>query len=1173
MTPDFFKRVDQIFTAARELEPAARSALLDRECGMDAALRAEVAGLLAHDDTPEDYFRTPALGAVLQMITAGGSRKNVATLNTPQRIGRYRIIKVIGEGGFGVVYLAEQDNPRRTVAVKVVKAHLATPAMLRRFEYEAQVLGRLQHPAIAQIHEAGVFDGREMGVGKLAFFAMEYIEGTPLDQFLRNRPLALPDKLELLAKICDAVQYAHQRGVIHRDLKPSNILVVEPRSDSALDATKQHVGAASPSALRRLMTDLMPKILDFGVARTTDGDQQLTTMGTSVGELVGTLPYMSPEQVIGNPDEVDTRADVYSLGVIVYQALSGLLPHDFRSCAIPEAARRIREEAPRRLGTIDRVYRGEIEIIVSKAMEKDRHRRYQTASDFAADLRRFISGEPIEARRDSALYVLRKTLTRYRGALYAGATMFMLVVIFAVYASILAKSNADMAESEATARKDAQAALTQTQTAKHAEEEARRSAEDKLCVSNIERGRLLGVTENMAAAEPLLWNEYFKNPSSRHAYWALWELYSHQPTLMHILAHEKQINKVRVSPDGAFAITASVDGFIRKWDLQTTRMLAEAPIGAGGSVMGMDMNPAGTLATFFITSGELVFWDTVGWGELRRLRAHGATGACTDFSNDGALLATCGGDDRIVIWDVATKTPLAEACGLQAGCATVRFSPDGRRLATTGLNGSVALWNIRRGGDGPPAIERYRTMVGHRGPIGPLAFRPDGLQLASGGRDRSVRVWDAFSGECIKAFTPSNGTIRALAYSEDGSRLFVGGWWSVDLHDADTFARERGLAIPSGIYDLALAHDGRLLTVADLTLRVWETTPAGAFRPLREADERVAGVDRSVDDRFLYTMSSDNVLRVRDINSLHVVRKIPISGTTSSVRVNRDQRRALVTLRTNEAVLVDLESGAVIAKYAGSASPGCAAAFAPDGKTLALGGADGSIRVIDAQSGEVRRTVPPECGEMIWLRYSPDGSVIATIGREPAVRIRDAETWEDVALLPGFNRAQPWCVDFSPDGKVLAAGGWHKAIELWDWRARRRTALLEGHTQLITSIQYERTAGEPLLATTSNDGAVKLWDPRLEVCLATLDARGGDAFCISFLPPRAGQANAAGRVAVGYMNAGFGVWDLSYYDRHIAGNASLQIDMLSLKFGDEFDAASARRTADALLQRYWTAPR
>ena len=365
--------------------------------------------MLANDALADTFLQTPALGksfAVhgpesLAAHSAGGTADPAQPVPHPSQIGQYRILEIIGQGGMGVVYRAEQVNPRRTVALKVIRPGLQSRDLLRRFAHEGQVLGLLQHPGIAQVFEAGTADA---GFGPQPFFAMELILGRPLTEYVEAHQLDVCQRLELLGKICDAVQHAHQKGVIHRDLKPANILV---------DDRGQ------------------PKILDFGVARATDADVRITALETVPGQLIGTLAYMSPEQISGDPRQLDTRSDVYSLGVICYELLAGRVPLDLSTKTIPQAARTLTEDEPPSLGTLNRAFRGDLATIVAKALEKDKSRRYQSASELAEDIRRYLADQPIQARPATTLYHVRKFAQRNK-PLVAGVLVAFLTLVVGI---------------------------------------------------------------------------------------------------------------------------------------------------------------------------------------------------------------------------------------------------------------------------------------------------------------------------------------------------------------------------------------------------------------------------------------------------------------------------------------------------------------------------------------------------------------------------------------------------------------------------------------------------------------------------------------------------------------------------------------------------------------------
>jgi eukaryotic-like serine/threonine-protein kinase len=439
MEAERWREINRLYHLALELEESARVAFLERLCAGDKSLEQEVLSLLEHAEGTGSFLEEPALEVAAKALamTAGAGAMGYTGDNDarplPAAIGRYRIIRLLGEGGMGTVYEAEQEQPRRPVALKIIKPGLAVGERLWRFEHEAQALGRLQHPGIAQIYEASTAD---TGFGPQPYFAMELIRGPSLQEYAKANSLNSRQRLALMVKICEAVNHAHLRGLIHRDLKPDNILV---------DETGQ------------------PKILDFGVARVTASDEHATRQ-TDLGRIVGTLAYMSPEQVLADPLELDTRSDVYSLGVILYQLLSGRLPYNVNQRPLHVAVQAIREDDPTSLRLINRDYRGDVETIVGKALEKDKARRYVSAAELAADIQRYLEDQPIAARPPSSSYQLQKFARRHK-ALVAGVAAVFVVLAGGVVASTSQAIRANRAGRAALTERDrasaAQRAATQ----------------------------------------------------------------------------------------------------------------------------------------------------------------------------------------------------------------------------------------------------------------------------------------------------------------------------------------------------------------------------------------------------------------------------------------------------------------------------------------------------------------------------------------------------------------------------------------------------------------------------------------------------------------------------------------------------------------------------------------
>ncbi|MGD2109722.1 MAG: protein kinase [Phycisphaerae bacterium] len=355
--------------------------------------------------------------------------RGVLDPHVPLQIGQYRIRRVIASGGMGTVYEAAQERPRRVVAVKVMKHGVTSRSALRRFEFESQLLAQLRHPGVAQVFEAGT---QEVDGGVVPYFAMEFIpEAKSITAYAEDVQLGVRERIELFRQVCDAVEHGHRHGIIHRDLKPGNILV---------DASGQ------------------TKVIDFGIARSTDSDIAITTMQTDVGQLMGTLQYMSPEQCEADPSKIDGRSDVYALGVMLYQLLCGQLPYSLYGVPVYEAARTIREEPPTRLSTVSRLLRGEIETIVSKALEKDRERRYPSAKALSDDLERYLQGEPIIARKPTVTYRVGKFLKK-RKAVVAGAFVLVMALSVAGFFGIQARRAAALAAMQAAQRLFSEARL------------------------------------------------------------------------------------------------------------------------------------------------------------------------------------------------------------------------------------------------------------------------------------------------------------------------------------------------------------------------------------------------------------------------------------------------------------------------------------------------------------------------------------------------------------------------------------------------------------------------------------------------------------------------------------------------------------------------------------------
>lgn len=396
MDNEGFARVCRIFEAACDLDGrAAREAYLEVACAGDAALRSEVERMLAADAMAAGQgFLSPPVGA------AFADPEDPLGVRTGEvMLGDYRVLRRIASGGMGTVYLAEQGSPRREVALKVLKPAFCTGLALRRFLVESEILARLRHPGIAEVYAAGVHAFAGDGLRfDMPWYAMEYLDGAShLLAYAEQRKLDVGQRFALFARVVDAVDHAHRMGVIHRDLKPGNILVDR---------------------------DGLPRIIDFGIARALAPEDAVATLHTRTGELIGTLRYMAPEQIDGDATRIDVRADVYALGVILYELLARRPPHDIGGRSITDALRMVRDDEPPRLSRVDPALRGEPEWIVQRAIDKDPARRYGSAAALKEDVRRFLRHDALEAGPPSGFYRAQKFVRRHRLAVVALSAVF-----------------------------------------------------------------------------------------------------------------------------------------------------------------------------------------------------------------------------------------------------------------------------------------------------------------------------------------------------------------------------------------------------------------------------------------------------------------------------------------------------------------------------------------------------------------------------------------------------------------------------------------------------------------------------------------------------------------------------------------------------------------------------
>jgi WD40 repeat protein/predicted Ser/Thr protein kinase len=1087
--------VEMLFLEAVELSPEERGLFLDEHCAGDSELRAAVEELLRFDTKAQnapDFLHSPA--AIVRAALPVAERE-------PASFSHYRIKRLHGEGGMGTVYEAEQDNPRRSVALKVIRPGLVSAEIVKRFRDEAQILARLNHPGIAQVYESGMTDdGRP-------FFAMEFISGVPLDRYARDHNLDAQARLNLLSRVCDAVQHAHNKGIIHRDLKPGNILVDESGQ---------------------------PKVLDFGVAHVTDADLLTVSSQTQAGQLLGTLSYMSPEQIAGNPADLDGRSDVYTLGVILFELLAQRLPYQLDALPVHEVARVIQREEPSRLGSIDAHFRGDVEIMVAKALEKEKSRRFASAGDLASDIRRYLRGEAILSRPASALYQLRKFARRNKAIVTGVAGIFAALLVGTVVSLIFAvraRENARVANKfAASADEHARIAAEKERGAIYQTYRARIAA----AVAAIARHDVADAARQLGAA-PEEWRDW----EWRHLRLQLDDSIAVVPAAagesqflidspegLRVAATTRESLRITdlkgnqlltrsfrpVSKFGQFLAIATRPGLslvgTRGANRDTNSIIESSDVSNSTSVILMDEGgteqttfegPPGTDAHLVAVSPDCS-WIAVCWaGKINwsftvyDLDSGQKKTASTDgigfvhalvFSPDGSRIATAGSNGVTGLWDTSTGTITAQCRGHTLKVLSVAFRPDGRRLMTTSADGTVREWDAQTGLEIAPPYDR------HTGEVTAAAYSPDGLWVASGGTDRTVRVWQAATRQEIAVLHGHTGDIHKLAFTADGRQLasvsamdFIGesGDGTARLWELGHQAGRRTLqGHISYVYPVAFSPDGQWIASGswDHKARLWDaltgeccailphpnTVRALAFSP--DSARLVSGCTAN-EMVFIWNVATaqcDLKLKLPGNDATHAIAVSPDGAQIATA--NYDGRVSIVSAATGERVHSFRMDRRDSAKRA--------LAYSPDGRLLAGTGEDlAQIDIWDAQSLHRSAKLTGHTGTVYSVAFSSDGRRLASAGSDRTVRVWDVATAKCLTVITGHTNVV-FATAFHPDGKRLASAGRDRAIWLWDVATGQEMARLEGHTNYVFSLAFSPDGTS--LVSGSGDGTVRIWD-------------------------------------------------------------------------------------------------
>ncbi|HKX33150.1 MAG TPA: protein kinase, partial [Blastocatellia bacterium] len=1033
-----WRKIKTLFEAALQCEAGERPAFLASIRDEDPQVRAQLEQLLRDYEEAVDFLEEPLIVSAAAIVAAADEG--------PQAIGRmigpYRVIRLIGRGGMSAVYLSERadDVYRKQVAIKLIWPGLITDEIERRFRQERRILARLDHPHIGRLLDGGVTaDGWQ-------YVVMEYVPGLPITQYSDSRQLSITERLRLFQQVCAAVEYAHGHLVVHRDLKPSNILVTN---------------------------DGTVKLLDFGIAKLLAPALLELDAGdlppTQPGVQAMTLEYASPEQMHG--ENITTASDVYSLGVVLYELLTGHRPYQLQSRMPHEAARIISEHEPPSPSVVihqaaplaaelGRRLQGDLDAIVLKALRQEPLHRYHSANDLSEDLARHLRGDPVAARQGTMIYLTTKYLKRHKAGVSIAGLVFLMLLGSIGYLMRQAR----VAEAQAHQQLRLLYAADM------------RQAGNDLLDKNLERAGELVERYRSGFSSPRAedWRGF--------EWYFLWNaLHTEQWRLQ----HEAIVGELAITPDGKRLLIGSRAGNIEKWNLDTRR-----PEGLfaslGEEIRGLALSRDGKRLAAGGATGLARVWDVASGKMIFEQRGHGDRRVYTvALSPDGRTLVTGGGDAAARLWRIDSGELRQTFAFAGTKVRTVQFSPDGQSLAIGGTGDStIRLFNLK-------TFQPSAVLRGSTDDILHSSFSGDGKLLAAGTRDGYVRVWDLESRELRQSYPGHQGLVWSVGFSPDGKTIVSAGEdRTIRFWDRET-GREAArvdceFEIDTVLFQPDPSRTSVFCTIGDTT----RSFDLGRLElPLVITDLSNSGVAISPDGTTFAVVDAFGTLTHWDAATgrlLTTIRRPQYSF--QRVVFSPDGRSIAVTGRFQDreavAELRDAGTGRILATLRGHHKEVSSTAFSPDGRTLATGGEDHLIKLWDAATGRERLTIEGHHGEVITVDFSPDGNRLVSAGLDSRARVWDVKTGAQLLEFPALATAR-----YSPDGKLIATGSHHHLVKLWEAATGREIRVLRGHSGDPRTVAFSPDGKR--LVSAGEDQTIRIWDPATGLELLALKGHQG----------------------------------------------------------------------------------